>query len=233
MKKALAQKWIDYLVAQPESGMGYQRVDVQFDNSSSVRDCVVFNSEQIDLPDDCINKTIVGVCLNKKATKGEKMESFGLTYDFDNDDFIESSLEEWQVANRIAALTELPAGGLIVLSTDVNAKTETGLKGWIKSFLKSQMQRLFKTKMVDEAVKELMKKKGITSGWSIGNLFRGRYYDSSEDKLYNEKSFSVKIAGVDFDFVKKAAKALGKKFGQKQVLLVDYANHNRTFLLDT
>ena len=65
MLRTLSQKWIDYLVAQSESGMGYQRVDVSFDDGSCAKDCLVFNSEQIDLPDRCSDKTIVSIHLHK------------------------------------------------------------------------------------------------------------------------------------------------------------------------
>ena len=54
----LPQKWIDYLVALPESGMGYQRVDVTFDDGSIVKECIVLNSEELDVPSSYNNKTI-------------------------------------------------------------------------------------------------------------------------------------------------------------------------------
>ena len=43
----------DAVVRQPESGMGYQRVDVRLTNNREIKDAVVFNAEEIELPDDC------------------------------------------------------------------------------------------------------------------------------------------------------------------------------------
>lgn len=49
----LPEKWSRFLLSQPESGMGYQRVDVRLANDRKITDVVVFNGEQIELPDDC------------------------------------------------------------------------------------------------------------------------------------------------------------------------------------
>ena len=54
----LPKKWIQYLREKPESGMGYQRVDIFFVDGTHVNDCMVFNAEQIDLPETAVNKTI-------------------------------------------------------------------------------------------------------------------------------------------------------------------------------
>ena len=61
MRFKLAQKWTDYLLHAPESGMGYQRVDVHFEDGSVERDCVVFNAEDIELPDTCKAKAITDI----------------------------------------------------------------------------------------------------------------------------------------------------------------------------
>lgn len=52
MRVPLEKKWTDYLVSQPESGMGYQRVDIRFANDRVVRDVPVFNAELVELPDE-------------------------------------------------------------------------------------------------------------------------------------------------------------------------------------
>ena len=49
----LPEKWTRFLVRQLESGMGYQRVDVRLANNRKIKDVVVFNAEEIELPDDC------------------------------------------------------------------------------------------------------------------------------------------------------------------------------------
>ena len=58
MHKRLQQKWIDILIRMPESGMGYQRVDIIFTDGSIAKDCLVFNAEEVQLPDSCAEKSI-------------------------------------------------------------------------------------------------------------------------------------------------------------------------------
>ena len=49
----LPEKWSRFLLGQPESGMGYQRVDVRLADNREITNTIVFNGEQIELPDDC------------------------------------------------------------------------------------------------------------------------------------------------------------------------------------
>jgi hypothetical protein len=46
-------KWEKFLVSQPESGMGYQRVDVELADGRVLQDVPVFNAEEIELPENC------------------------------------------------------------------------------------------------------------------------------------------------------------------------------------
>ena len=64
--KKLSQEWINYLAVHPESGMGFQRVDVKFEDGSRAEDCSVVNSEQIMLPDDCNTKVITSIIFRKE-----------------------------------------------------------------------------------------------------------------------------------------------------------------------
>ena len=61
MRVQLEQKWIDLLTRLPESGMGYQRVDVRFLDNRVVRDVPVFNAEQAELPDDLAGMPIKAI----------------------------------------------------------------------------------------------------------------------------------------------------------------------------
>ena len=58
MRKRLQQKWIDVLIQMPESGMGYQRVDITFTDGSIEKDCLVFNAEEVQVPDSYAGKSI-------------------------------------------------------------------------------------------------------------------------------------------------------------------------------
>ncbi len=61
----LPDRWVEYLTHQPESGMGYQRVDVVLEDGTKVEDCVVFNAEQIEIPDQHANKKIEDMRLRR------------------------------------------------------------------------------------------------------------------------------------------------------------------------
>jgi hypothetical protein len=61
----LPEKWTRFLVHQPESGMGYQRVDVRLANNREIKDAVVFNAEEIELPDDCAQSEIEDIQLHR------------------------------------------------------------------------------------------------------------------------------------------------------------------------
>ena len=51
MRVKLAERLVKKLLALPESGMGYQRVDVRLSDGRELRDVLVFNAEEVELPD--------------------------------------------------------------------------------------------------------------------------------------------------------------------------------------
>ena len=46
----LSKKWVEYLALVPESGMGYQIVDVTLKDGRVLKNTVVFNAEDLKLP---------------------------------------------------------------------------------------------------------------------------------------------------------------------------------------
>lgn len=52
MRLKLTRQWVDFLLQQPESGMGYQRVDVRFADGRCLENAVVFNAEDLEVPDE-------------------------------------------------------------------------------------------------------------------------------------------------------------------------------------
>lgn len=58
MRIKLDRCWTDRLLELPESGMGYQRVDVRLVDGRELRDVVVFNAEELEIPDDVGPATI-------------------------------------------------------------------------------------------------------------------------------------------------------------------------------
>ena len=45
--------------------MGYQHVDVRLTNNREIKDSVVFNAEEIDLPDNCAHSEIEDIQLHR------------------------------------------------------------------------------------------------------------------------------------------------------------------------
>jgi hypothetical protein len=58
MRIKLDQRWTDRLVNFTESGMGYQRVDVRFADGRELKDMIVFNAEDLEVPDNVKDATI-------------------------------------------------------------------------------------------------------------------------------------------------------------------------------
>jgi hypothetical protein len=65
MRVRLDERWIEHLVQLPESGMGYQRVDVRFADGREVKNAIVFNAEEIELPDRMATLPIASVTLRR------------------------------------------------------------------------------------------------------------------------------------------------------------------------
>ncbi len=51
MRVKLDDRLVKKLLSLPESGMGYQRVDLRLADGRELQDVVVFNAEEVDLPD--------------------------------------------------------------------------------------------------------------------------------------------------------------------------------------
>jgi hypothetical protein len=60
MRIKLDRCWTERLLDLPETGMGYQRVDVRLTDGRELRD-VVFNAEELEVPDEIGPATIVDV----------------------------------------------------------------------------------------------------------------------------------------------------------------------------
>jgi hypothetical protein len=61
MRIKLERRWVDRLLELPESGMGYQRVDVRLADGRELKDVVVFNAEEMDLPDEFAKARIADI----------------------------------------------------------------------------------------------------------------------------------------------------------------------------
>ena len=50
MRIKLERRFVERLIDQPESGMGYQRVDLRLSDGRELKDVVVFNGEEAEVP---------------------------------------------------------------------------------------------------------------------------------------------------------------------------------------
>ena len=64
MRIKLEPRWTKRLLELPESGMGYQRVDIRLVDGRELKDVVVFNAEEIEVPDEFARAQIKDVRLH-------------------------------------------------------------------------------------------------------------------------------------------------------------------------
>lgn len=109
-------------------------------------------------------------------------------------------------------------GGIITLSTDVNAipLSENKLVNWVKQKYASLKNRFTKSGMIDKIAK-----KQDLIGWTIGNFLDG-HYRAKDGSDFNERSISVEIVGIDFDTLISVAEDLCRDFKQQSVLVKSY-----------
>lgn len=159
---------------------------------------------------------------------------FALVADIKTGSIKEIPYDEWMITQKLVkSYTEVDIGygGMIIFSTDVNSNAGPGLKGKIKSIVKTFWNRFTRKHKIDDSIMELVKEKGISTGWSIGNFFKGRYYDQENGHLFNEKSLCVDLRGADIKFVKKVADKLRKVFDQQSVLVVNHKTGKSSLIM--
>ena len=67
MRQKLDKKWAAFLLTLPESGMGYQRIDLFFVDGSMLHDIVAYNAEEIEIPSHYSNKEITKIQMRKSG----------------------------------------------------------------------------------------------------------------------------------------------------------------------
>jgi hypothetical protein len=113
-------------------------------------------------------------------------------------------------------------GGMILLSTDVNAAVGKRIGDWLAAKVRTFLQRRWRDRLVDRVIREQLAEPGVAVGWSIGPTVLGRYYDPEKKILYAERSFSVEIIDAPYPLLKAIAQALGHTFLQEEVILKSY-----------
>ena len=111
------------------------------------------------------------------------------------------------------------AGGIIVISTDINSKNlnKNKLVNWIHQKIKTLGNRLtYNKKVVDR-----LKTDERVGGWTIGRFLKGRYVGDN-GQVFDENSFSIEIIGISIDNLLDIAEDICKDFDQETVLVKTY-----------
>jgi hypothetical protein len=113
-------------------------------------------------------------------------------------------------------------GGMILLSTDVNATSGIAFLDRIAAHFSTWQQRLFRSRLVDRTISEQLDRFGVATGWSIGPIIKGRYDDPEKRILYLERSFQVEILDAPYPIIRAIAEELRQLFKQREVILKNY-----------
>jgi len=63
MRVKLTKRWTKRLLQLPETGMGYQRVDLRLADGRELKDVLAFNAEEVELPEECADAKIEDIQL--------------------------------------------------------------------------------------------------------------------------------------------------------------------------
>lgn len=69
MRIKLNKHWVQILSNLPESGMGYQVVDVKLKNGKVIKNALVFNAEELEIPNEKVkvrSSEIIKIKLSEK-----------------------------------------------------------------------------------------------------------------------------------------------------------------------
>ncbi len=65
MRIKLEDRWTKRLLGLPESGMGYQRVDLCLADGRELKDVLVFNAEELEVSEELAISQIKDICLHR------------------------------------------------------------------------------------------------------------------------------------------------------------------------
>lgn len=110
----------------------------------------------------------------------------------------------------------------------LKAATTDKIRAEIRTLL-NRFRRIYKS---DTALNEAMSEAGIQGGWTIGTLGHGRYSykdDQGRQRIFDERSMTINIAGVPMDVIHRMADILLERFNQMSVLIKDNET-NQTYI---
>lgn len=118
-------------------------------------------------------------------------------------------------------------GGIIVLSTDVNAVelSTNRVINWVKQKFETIKNRIGYKKKIDKFSKNY----DDIYAWTIGKYLHGRY-KANNGKIFDENSISVELINVDEDTIISFAEDLCEEFKQESVLVKLYGENRILFV---
>ena len=124
------------------------------------------------------------------------------------------------------------SGGVIIFSTDLNStlgKAET-FEDKVKFFFDSKWKTFLNRLNVSGRLKKILLDKYEQPGYTVGRNFRGAY-KSKNGITFNEKSFTIDIAGIDSDALVLIASEICREFKQETVMVRDF-NKNKVLFVN-
>lgn len=119
-------------------------------------------------------------------------------------------------------------GGVIIFSADLNstlADAQT-FKDKVKFFFDSKWKTFLNRLNVDDRVRKILLDKYKLPGYTFGKGFSGNY-TGKNGITFNEKSFTIYIAGVDSNILVLIATEICREFKQETVLVRDFNSDGR------
>jgi len=118
-------------------------------------------------------------------------------------------------------------GGIIIFSTDLNATLESAetLFERIRFFFKSKWKTFLNRLNVTDRLKHILLDKYKQPGYTVGHAFRGSY-KGRNGIVFNEKSYTVELAGIESDILQLIATEICREFGQETVMVRDFNGNN-------
>lgn len=132
--------------------------------------------------------------------------------------------DKWKARNEDGSYPE--KGGVIVFSTDVNAKdiSSSKFKNYILQKFKTAKNRLTASKILDK-----IRRKHDIYYWTVGKYLKG-IYTGKNGKTFNENSISLDMFGVDRKTLFETAEDICRTFEQEAVMVKDNAANQVYFV---
>lgn len=123
-------------------------------------------------------------------------------------------------------------GGIIIFSTDLNStlgNADTLFKK-IKLFFVSKWKTILNRINTSKRLDKILLNKHKLPAFTVGQKFKG-HYTGKNGLSFNEKSYTVDIAGVESKFLELIATTICKEFKQESVMVRDF-NKNKVFFVN-